>query len=78
MSQGREEACPERRKGADRPKEAKTDGKSVQTVLKTNNQGTNQKSVPQSRCHIQARKQTHLTGKEGQVRWAFLSFNYQP
>lgn len=57
----------------DRPKEAKADRRPVQTVLKTNNQ------TP-SRCHIQARKQPYLAGKEGQVRWpwAFLSFDCQP
>lgn len=64
MGQGREEACQERRKGANSPKEAKSDGRSVQTVLKTNNQGANQKSVPQAGVTFRPESKSTLQGKK--------------
>lgn len=61
MSQGREEACQERREGADRPKEAKADMRPVQIILETNNQETN-RICPKQVSHP-GRKASLLCGK---------------
>lgn len=61
---GQGRACQGSREGVDRPKEAKADRRPVQTVLQTNNQGDNWKSVPQAGVTFRLESKPPLQGKK--------------
>lgn len=79
MSQGGKEASQEGREGAERPQRAEAGrGASTDTLLKTNNQGDRQ-SVSQTGVTLGQRASPPLRGKrQGEMAWAFLSFDCWP